>query len=125
METDVTKPQIIETPGGERMVVLPESEYQRLLGAASDEALYDAAKVRLAEDSERVPAEIVEALIGGQNPIRVWRRHRGLTLEQLAGEAGLSPAYLSQLETGKRRGTVPVLNRLAQTLGLELGDLTS
>jgi DNA-binding Xre family transcriptional regulator len=125
METDVTKPQIIETPGGERMVVLPESEYQRLLGAASDEALYDAAKARLAEDSERVPAEIVEALISGQNPIRVWRRHRGLTLEQLAGEAGLSPAYLSQLETGKRRGTVPVLNRLAQTLGLELGDLTS
>jgi DNA-binding Xre family transcriptional regulator len=125
METDVTKPQIIETPGGERMVVLPESEYQRLLGAASDEALYDAAKVRLTEDSERVPADIVEALISGQNPIRVWRRHRGLTLEQLAGEAGLSPAYLSQLETGKRRGTVPVLNRLAQTLGLELGDLTS
>jgi DNA-binding XRE family transcriptional regulator len=125
METDVTKPQIIETPGGERMVVLPESEYQRLLGAASDEALYDAAKARLAEDSERVPAEIVEALISGQNPIRVWRRHRGLTLEQLAGEAELSPAYLSQLETGKRRGTVPVLNRLAQTLGLELGDLTS
>jgi DNA-binding Xre family transcriptional regulator len=125
METDVTKPQIIETPGGERMVVLPESEYQRLLGAASDEALYDAAKARLAEDSERVPAEIVEALISGQNPIRVWRRHRGLTLEQLAGEAGLSPAYLSQLETGKRRGTVPVLNRLAETLGLELGDLTS
>jgi ribosome-binding protein aMBF1 (putative translation factor) len=125
METDVTKPQIIETPGGERMVVLPESEYQRLLDAASDEALYDAAKARLAENPERVPAEVVEALIGGENPIRVWRRQRGLTLEQLAGEARLSPAYLSQLETGKRQGTVTVLRRLAKALSLELDDLAS
>jgi predicted transcriptional regulator len=121
----MTKPQFIETPGGERLIVLPEREYRRLLEAASDEAMYDLAKARLAEDAERVPAAIVEALIAGENPIRVWRRHRGLTLERLAGESDLSPAYLSQLETGKRRGTVPVLRRLAQALRVELSDLTA
>ena len=119
----MTKPQIIETPSGERLVVLPESEYERLLGVASDEAIYDLAKARLTEDAERIPAAIVEALISGENPIRVWRRHRGLTLEQLAGEAELSPAYLSQLETRKRQGTLPVLRRLALALEVELSDL--
>lgn len=119
----MNEPQYIVTPAGERLVVLPEGEYQQLLSAASDEALYDAAKARLAGDPERVPAEIVEALIAGENPIRVWRRHRSLTLEALARASGLSPAYLSQLETGKRQGTVDVLQRLAQALGLELGDL--
>ncbi|HEX2256653.1 MAG TPA: helix-turn-helix transcriptional regulator [Afifellaceae bacterium] len=121
----MNKPQFIETPGGERLVVLPECEYQRLLGAGSDEAMYDSAKARLAEDAERVPAAIVEALVAGENPIRVWRRHRGSTLEQLAAKSGLSPAYLSQLETGKRQGTLSVLRRLAQALGLELADLAS
>jgi hypothetical protein len=121
----MTKPQFLETPGGERLVVLPESEYRQLLAAASDEALYDAAQARLSEDPERIPAEVVQALIAGDNPIRVWRQHRGLTLAALASAGGLSPAYLSQLETGKRQGTVDALRRLAQALALELRDLTA
>ena len=39
-------------------------------------------------------------------------------------EAGISKAYLSQLEAGKRSGTTAVLARLARALQVDLDTLT-
>ena len=35
----------------------------------------------------------------------------------------IAPAYLSQIETGKRDGTVATLKKLADALGIAVGDL--
>ena len=72
---------------------------------------------------ELIPSQVVYALLDGENPIRVWREFRALTQQQLAGKAGISKPYLSQLESGKRRGTTEVLKRIAEALDVSLEDL--
>lgn len=86
----------------------------------SDEALYDEAK---AEGGEFFPAEVVDRLLAGENPIRVYRTYRRMTQKQLAEAAGINPVYLSQIETGKRAGSLKTLAAVAAALGVEPGDL--
>ena len=119
--------QIITTPSGERMVILPESEFQSLVEAvenAEDSAAVKAFEARLsAGEEEFLPAELVNAILDGANPIRTWREHRKMTIKLLAQSAGIAPAYLSQLETGQRDGTIETMKKLASTLKVTLDDL--
>lgn|SRR3989338_11043030 len=121
------KPQIIDTPEGGKLVVLPLAEYEKLRAAAravTDVAAYDAAKRRLkAGEEELVPAEIVNRLLDGENPVRVWRSYREMTLAELSKAAGISQPYLSQIENGSRDGTVSTMRALADALGVDLDDL--
>ena len=62
--------QIIVTSGGERLAVLPESDYLRLCDAAeelADIAAFDKAECRLANGSDELiaSAEIESQLFGG------------------------------------------------------------
>ncbi len=86
----------------------------------SDEALYDEA---MAGDGEFFPAEVADRLLAGENTIRVFRTYRRMTQEELAEAAGIDPVYLSQIETGKRAGSLKTLAVAAEALGLEPGDL--
>lgn len=119
--------QIITTPAGDRLVVLPEADYEALVAAAEDTA--DIATVRLFKErlasgeEELVPAAIVDRLLAGENAIRVWREHRGLSASSLAEKAGIAQAFLSQIETGKRDGTVTTLKKIADALSVTVDDL--
>lgn len=119
--------QVITTPSGDRMVLLPEPEYEALVEAAEDVA--DLASIRRFEsrlaagEEELLPSAVVDRLLAGENPVRVWRLHRGLTLPEMASRTGLSAPYLSQIETGKRRGTLDALKPIAEALGVQIDDL--
>jgi len=119
--------QIIISPTGERLVVLTEAEYRALVDAAADAADVAAIRrfeVRLAAgEEELLPEEMVDRILDGENPIRAWREHRGLTVKALAEAAGIAPAYLSQIETGKRDGTVATVKKLADALGVSVDDV--
>lgn len=119
--------QIIIAPDGARLVVIPEAEYQALSEAALDAADREAVRrfraALVTGEEELIPAEVVNCILDGENPVRVWRKHRGMTLKELAGRAGIGSAYLSQVETGKRDGTVVTLRRIATELGIALDDL--
>ncbi|MFN8488604.1 MAG: helix-turn-helix transcriptional regulator [Caldilineaceae bacterium] len=118
--------QVIEKNGQIEWAVIPYDEYQKLLEAAemlADIRAYDAVKASLATGEELIPSSVVYALLEGENPIRVWRDYRGLTQQQLADKVGIRKPYLSQLESGKRRGSTEVLQRIAQTLDVSLADL--
>ena len=106
--------------------VVPYEVYLQLVEDAemlADVRDYDVAVQAIAEGEELVPAEVVYALLDGGNPIRTWREHRGLSQSELATRAGISASYLSQLESGKRDGTVEVLSALAAGLGVALDEL--
>lgn len=122
------KAQIIETPQGERLAVLPLAEYERLQKAAEmleDVSAYDEAKRRLAAGTEElVPQEIANRLLDGESPIRVWREYRGLSGRALAEAAGVSAPYLSQIEGGRREGSFDTMRRIAETLKISLDDLS-
>ena len=46
-----------------------------------------------------------------------------MTAAALARKAGMARPYLTQLETGKRDGTVGTLRRIANALGVSIDDL--
>jgi DNA-binding XRE family transcriptional regulator len=119
--------QIITSPSGERLVVIPEDELNALIGEsedAADVAIVRAFRDRLAAgDEELVPAEVANRFLDGENPIRVWREYRGVTPHALAKEVGISAPYLSQIETGKREGTVKLMRRIADVLNVQIDDL--
>ena len=108
-------------------VLLRRADYEALVSHAEDAV--DAAQVRGAEASvaagedEYVPIEITKRLMAGEAPVRVWREHRGLTARTLATRAGISPAYLSQIETGKKPGSFDAMAKLARALGVDMEDL--
>jgi len=118
--------QFIEIEG-KQVVVIPADDYRVLLEKAEmldDVAAYDRAKDALAAgDEELVPAAIVNAILDGENPVRVWRQHRGMSQVQLAEAADISQAYLAQIETRKREGTLGLYRSLADAIGVDLDDL--
>ncbi len=119
--------QFINTPDGRRLAVLPEDEFERLTERAEDAAdiaAYDAARAALeAGTDELIPGEMVKRLLAGENPVRVWRAHRCLTVAELAVRAGVSRSYLSKIETGRREPTLSTVKALAAALGVDPADL--
>lgn len=118
--------QIINREGKPEWAVLPYDEYLELIEQAEmaeDTQDYDNAKNALANGSEElIPSSVVFALARGENPIRVWRDYRKLTLQQLAELVSISVPYLSQLETRKRTASLDVLTRLVAALNLDAVD---
>lgn len=57
--------------------------------------------------------------------IRQWRKHRNLTLEQLAGRLDVATSTLSQLERGKQGYSQAMLEALAVALNCESWELIS
>ncbi|MFC8717336.1 helix-turn-helix domain-containing protein [Kitasatospora sp. NPDC057198] len=55
--------------------------------------------------------------------LREQRASSRLTLEVAAARVGLSPAYLSRLETGRRQPSLPVLLGLARAYGTSVAGL--
>ena len=114
--------------GRRRMfAVVPIDEYNRLVAQAARagdaRAVADFRRARQAGMAQTVPAAVVNRLLGGEAPVRVWREHRALTVQALAFAAEVSAPYVSQIESGKRQPTVAVLKRIAAALAVDLDDL--
>jgi len=118
--------QLILKEGQPEYAVLPYNLYTQLVNDAEmlqDVRDYDEAKQAIANGEELIPSHVVYAIIDGENPIKVWREYRGLTQQELAKTAVISPSYLSQIETGKREGTTAVLQSIARAMNLILDDV--
>ena len=112
--------QILEI-GGRKMAVLPVEDYQRLLDLAEDRediaAAADAER-RRNEGMEYLPASMVNRILDGENALRVWREHRGMTISELAEKSGYGYSMISKIETGARQGTVVLWKAVAIALNV-------
>ncbi|MCY0925716.1 helix-turn-helix domain-containing protein [Streptomyces sp. H27-H1] len=70
-------------------------------------------------------AELARTLDAIGPRLRALRRERGLTLEALSGDTGISVSTLSRLESGKRRPTLELLIPLARTHRVALDQLVA
>ena len=121
--------QIIRTPSGDEMVVIPRAEYDALLAAAAaetdagdDVAIYESRKADIAAGRDVVlPPEVSAYMLRGDSLLRATRRWRGISQSDLAEQVGLSQGYLSDLERGRRAGTPETLQALSDVLGIPLG----
>jgi helix-turn-helix protein len=117
--------QIVEI-AGEKMAVLPFADYERLLELAEDKAdilAAQGAETRRLAGEEYVPAELVDRILDGENPLRVWRQYRNLSLKQLAEKSGVGLSYISELERGLKNGPGKVWAKLSRALDVTVEDI--
>ena len=115
------------TRKGKEFAIVPVEDFQRLLDDAemlADVKAYDAAKRRLQRGGgELIPLGITERRLAGENAVRIWRGHRGLTQEGLAKVAGVSRAMIAAIEAGHKTGGITTLKKLAVALKVDLEHL--
>lgn len=105
--------------------VITRAEYEALVERIED--IEDVLELRAAEargiTPDALPASLVKRLIEGEHPVRIWREHRKITLSELARRSDVPVSYLSEIETGKKPGSVAALKEVATALGLGLDDV--
>ena len=94
-----------------------------LFGNGISVILSDSEIVDAQEGAETFPAEVAERIFAGEQPLRVFRDHRGLTQAELAARSGVGQNVVSRIELGKKTGTVGTLAALAKALGVTVDDL--
>jgi len=111
---------------GTQMVMLTRKEFDALTEAAEHYADIVAAveaQKRREAGEEYVPAEVVEQLIAGENPLKVWRNYRGLSLAALGEMVGRQASFMGKLEKGVNEGGIKLWQALAKALDVDLDDL--
>ena len=86
-------------------------EYHALREALED-AADNATLLRLRAETageEAMPAALFDRILDGESPVRVWREFRGLRARELAEAAGVSAAYLSDIESSRKPGSARAL----------------
>lgn len=111
------------------MVTIPKDEYLRLKALEEDladfQSVSDTLKRLDAGEEELVPALVVDRLLDGEQPLVVWRQHRGLTQAELARRSGVNRVQIIDIEAGRKTGSVETLRKLASTLEIDIDDLVS
>lgn len=119
----VPKP-VSETKG---TVTLSRRDWNGILDERDEAA--DRAAMREFEAGKRkgrpdgLPMPLYRRMRQGEHPVRIWREHRGLGLNALARAAGVNAPYLSEIENGRKPGSVAAFKKLAKALDVELNDL--
>jgi DNA-binding XRE family transcriptional regulator len=122
----MTKVQFIKTQDGDELAVLPKAEYEQLLALAQSEdagtrRIVRKTRAAVASGQEIVlPKAVVDRLAAGENRIRILREWQDMTQLEMTFRTGLSQGYLSDLETGRRRGTAAALAKIARALKVPL-----
>jgi DNA-binding XRE family transcriptional regulator len=107
------------TIDGKAYVLLSEEDYEDLVDGLHAQAIM----ARIAAGEETWPLELVMELSETDSRIRTYRTYRKLSVSELAEAAGISQPYLSEIESGKKTGSVDVLKRIAAALKVDLDDI--
>ena len=75
------------------------------------------------DDGGRVPHAVALAIINGGSPIAAYRQHLGLTLQALSGKTGLAVSYISEIERGRKAGSMAAMKGIAGALGTTIDVL--
>jgi hypothetical protein len=114
------------------IAILPRKEYEALAAKAA-EADEDAGTARIVARARKeiaagaalLPKSVVDRLGKGESPVRVLREWRDVTQLYLSFKTGLSQGYISDVETGRRKGAAAALRRIADVLKVPLDLLVS
>ncbi|PTW53600.1 helix-turn-helix protein, partial [Breoghania corrubedonensis] len=117
----MSKVQNITSPSGDTMVVMSAAEYEALLDQIDIARVAGIHRAVEAGERETFPGELIGALLeDGASPVKLLREHRGWTASAVAAKAGISQAYFSEIESGKKEGSLRSLQKIATALGVSL-----
>ncbi len=116
--------QVIEKNGKPEWAVIPYDEYikiQELIEDIEDKKdIEEYFELLKSGEEQIIPSEVTFAILQGVNPIRAWREYKQIKVKELAKWAGITPSYLSQIETGKRTPTIDTLKAIAEALAIDV-----
>ena len=83
--------------------------------------IHDFTALKNAGNGPQLPQEVLEMLaLGKDSAIKVIRKYRGMTQGDLAEASGISRPYLTEIETGKKDGSIRALKSIAGALNVSL-----
>lgn len=107
--------QFKKTDKGE-VAILPRTEYEKLVARARKE---------VAAGAPLIPLGIAERIANGESPLKVLREWRDVTQAYLSFKTGIGQGYISDLESGRRKGTVAAWSAIAKVLNVPLDILVA
>ena len=109
------------------VAILPRKDYEALAAKAQevDEDLGTArivarARKEIAAGMPLIPKEVVDRIARGDNALRALRQWRGKTQLYVSHKTNVGQGYISDLERGRRKGTIAVLKKIADVLKVPL-----
>jgi hypothetical protein len=109
------------------VAILPRTDYETLV-AKAEEADEDLGSSRLVARARKeiaagiplIPKEAIDRIAEGENALRVLREWRGRTQLYISHKTSLGQGYISDLESGRRKGTIATLKKIADALKVPL-----
>ncbi|MEM8833442.1 MAG: helix-turn-helix transcriptional regulator [Pseudomonadota bacterium] len=87
--------------------------------------IHDFTAMKNAGNENLLPQDVMEQLaLEKDSAIKIVRKFRGMTQADLADAAGISRPYLTEIETGKKDGSVRALKAIAGALDVSLEILS-
>lgn len=115
------------TIGNKQYAMIPMDEYEDMMDDLQD--MQEIGKIleihRQIKTGEMptYPASVVNALINGVNPVKVYREHKGLTQQELADKIGKSVAMIRKIENGESEASVSTMKAIANVLDTDVDSL--
>ncbi len=104
-------------------VTISREEYEALIEAREDLEDIQAIAEYRANPGESVPAEFVNRMLDGENLLKLWREHRGLSQNELAKLSDVNRIQIGDIEDRGKTGSVATLKKLAEALNVQIDDL--
>ena len=109
---------------GIKYAILPYEAYEKMTGILEDardiaDAKEIAARIERGE-GEYFPSEVVNAILNGENKIKIFREYRGMTQETLAEKINKSVAMIRKLESGLSDGSISTIKAISAALKVDV-----
>ncbi len=86
--------------------------------------LHDYTLMKNGAANSTLPDDVLQKItLGQQTPLKIIRKYRGMTQADLADACGLSRPYLTEIETGRKEGSIKSLKTIAKVLNVPLEKL--
>ena len=109
------------------VAILLRKDYEAL-AAKAQEADEDFGTARLVARARKeiaggmpiIPKQVIDRIADGESALRVFREWRGKTQLQISHKTNIGQGYISDLESGRRKGTTAALKKIADVLKVPL-----
>lgn len=101
---------------------VPLEQYRALEDMIED--LRDIIAAKDAQSDHALPADYARRIFMEiDHPLTVWRNYRGMTQRALSQTSGVAPGYISEIESGKKKGSLDAFRKLARALDTSIDAL--
>jgi DNA-binding XRE family transcriptional regulator len=108
---------------GSKFVQMPFEDYKMLIDTLEDAEDIEAVRAAKISNQRTYPAEVVFKTLEGKSPILAYREYFGLTQQQLADKIGISRVMISDIESGKKSGSIKTIKQIAKIFDVDVDML--